>query len=392
MSMTIPQTLQWWQQRLGRSIQFPVIPPACEQVVASARAAGIAVGTLYIVSRPLAEGSQGTYDRETGDICCHYEAKRGEQGQREVLQSLLIVLAGIKLHAPVPQTIAQEWEAVRQAIEEGYALAQQWGYADLFGIDDVTRLLTRSVELAYCHHLAAELAGNRLPWVARNAYAALAARRNHYPLLNTQERFVEALSGTSVDPQANDALLTFERSLLRKRWMVTTSRPSGESASFGELAVPGSSRSARFLRAALARAAGWPRDAVSEHARQSWYQDVTDETDLAVLIRTLNGWLIETHPQAAVRLLCWAYGDGYRLAIGSPRVYRLSLSYEDASLTEPTTCDLWVLFAARPTAEQRALEAAWQTLLSSWLTWSEVQCEPMAQGLQILWTLQGGQA
>ena len=33
-----------------------------------ARAAGIPVGTLYIVSRPLSAGSLGTYDRDTGDL------------------------------------------------------------------------------------------------------------------------------------------------------------------------------------------------------------------------------------------------------------------------------------------------------------------------------------
>lgn len=389
MSMTIPQTLQWWHHRLGRSIQFPVIPPACMHVMAQARAAGIPVGTLYIVSRPLSAGMLGNYDRDTGDLCCHYEASRGEEGQREVLQSLLILLAGLKLHAPVAQTIAQEWEAVQQAIEEGHALAQQWGYASLFTTEDLTRLLTRSVELAYGQHLAAELAGNRSPWVARTAYSALDARRRESPTLDTQERFVEALSGTSTDLQANDALVTFDRSLLRERWIVTSSRPQSTPPSFGELAVPCSSRSAHLLRAALSRAAGWPHDAISEQARPSWLQEITDETDLAVLVRVFNGWLIETHPQAAVRLLCWAYGDGYRLATGSPRIYRLSLSYEDAPVEGRSTRDLWVLFAARPTMKQRALEAAWQTFLSSWLTWSETQCELLAHGLQIFWMLQG---
>src|SRR5258707_972781 len=132
MAMTIPQTLQWWYHRLGRSIQFPTIPPACEQMLAQARAAGIPVGKLYIVSRPLAAGSLGTYDRDTGDLCCHYEASLGEKGQREVIQTLLILLAAVKLQAPVPQTIAQEWESMRQAMEEGHALAQQCGYLHVF--------------------------------------------------------------------------------------------------------------------------------------------------------------------------------------------------------------------------------------------------------------------
>ena len=257
MSMTIPQALQWWQHRLGRSIQFPQIPPACTRLMEQARAVGLPVGTLYIVSRPLAAGTFGSYDRDTGDLCCHYEASRGEEGQREVLQTLLILLAGLKLHAPQAQTIAQEWETVRQAIEEGHALAQQWGYASLFTTDDLTRLLARSVELASGHHLAAELAGNRLPWVARNAYAALQALCQDMPELATQEHFAEALQGVSAHTQANDLLVSFDRSLLRERWVPTATRQLGERVSFGEATVPVRPQSAHVLRMALSRAAAW---------------------------------------------------------------------------------------------------------------------------------------
>jgi hypothetical protein len=390
MSLTIPQALHWWQQHLGRSIHFPAIPPTCEQVMARARTAGIPVGTLYIVSRPLSAGSMGTYDRETGDLCCHYEASQGEEGQREVLRTLLILIASIKLQIPVPHTIAQEWEFVRQAIEEGYHLARQWDSPSVFTEADFTRMLTRSAELAYGHHLAADLAGHRSPWVARTAYSALDARRSEMSTLDTPERFIEALAGTSANPASNDALVRFDRSLLRERWAVTCTRPQGEHPSFGDLTVPGGSRAAQMLRVALSRAASWPHDTISESARSSWFQEVAEETDLAVLIRVWNGWLIETHPQAAVRLAAWAYGDGYRLAIGSPRVYRVALSYEDASIDGPPTRDLWVLFAEHPTPEQRALEGAWQVFLADWLTWSTLECGPLARGLQHLW-LQGGQ-
>lgn len=391
MSLTIPQALQWWQQHLGRSIQFPVIPPLCEQVMVHARTTGIPVGTLYIVSRPLSAGSMGTYDRETGDLCCHYEASQGEEGQREVLRTLLVLIASVKLQIPIPHTIAQEWESVRRAIEEGYHLAQQWGYASVFTEVDCTRMLTRSTELAYGHHLAAELAGHRSPWVARTAYTALCARRSEVSALDTQERFTEALAGTSMNPASNDTLVRFDRSLLRERWAVTCNRPPGESPSFGELLVPASSQAARVLRAALSSAAGWPHDAISVGTRPSWFQEIAEEADLAALIRVWNGWLIEMYPQAAVRLAAWAYGDGYRLAIGSPRVYHVSLFYEDASFDGPPTRDLWVLFAERPTPEQRTLEGAWQFFLADWLTWSSLECTPLSQGLQSLW-LQGGHA
>ncbi len=388
MSLTIPQALQWWKHYLGRSIQFPVVPPACEQVMAQAREVGIPVGALYIVSRPLSAGGMGTYDRDTGDLCCHYEASQGEEGQREVLRTLFVLIATVKLQVPIPHSIAQEWEAVRRAIEEGYRLAQQWGYLSVFTEADVTRWVARSTELARGHHLAAELAGHRSPWVARTAYSALDARRSELSTLDTPERFVEALAGTGANRVSNDALVRFDRSLLRERWAVTSARPQGAHPSFGTLMVPSTLRSARILRSVLSRVAGWPQDGVSECAHQSWFQEIAEETDLAVLIRIWNGWLIETCPQAAVRLSAWAYGDGYQLA---PRVYRVSLSYEDASIEGPPTRDLWVLFAERPSPEQSALEGAWQFFLADWLTWSTLECGPLSQGLQHLW-LQGGDA
>lgn len=391
MPMTIPQALQWWFQHLGRSIHFPVTPPACEQIIAQARAAGIPVGRLYVVSRPLAAGSFGTYDRETGDLCCHYEASRGKEGQREVLQRLLILLASVKCQFPVAHTIAQEWECTRQAMEEAHALAAQWGYTDVFSTEDLTRLLAQSVELAYGHQLAGNLAGNCSPWVARTAYSALQAWRSQCPALDTQERFLEALSGTSPETQANDGVVAFDRSLLRERWMVTSTRPQDKTASFQELTVPPSPQSAPLLRTALARVASWAKEPVPGSTSSCWYQEITDEMDLALLLRVVNNWLIETHPQAAVRLYCWAYGDAIPQVPRSPHMYRLSLSYEDAPLSGPATRDLWVLFAARPASEPWAVEGAWQAFLVSWLTWSEILCETLANGLQILWLLQGGQ-
>lgn len=113
-------------------------------------------------------------------------------------------------------------------------------------------------------------------------------------------------------------------------------------------------------------------------------------TDLALLLRLWNSWLIEAHVQAAVRLKARVYGHDPQFAPGSPRVYWVSLSYEDAAIDGPASRDLWVLFAGHPTREQRALEGAWQLFLADWLTWSTLECGPLSQGLQHLW-LQGGQ-
>jgi hypothetical protein len=281
---------------------------------------------------------------------------------------------------------------VRQALEEAYVLAQQWGYEQVFSHEDVTQLLAQNEELASCHELAGRLAGTRSPWAARIAYAALQDRRGQFPTLDTQEQFLDALRGTSPDEHANAGMVAFDRSLLRERWVATSTRPPDETTSFRELTVPLSPRSAQFLRTALARVASWTEEPLPGNASCCWYQEIADELDLALLLRLTSSWLIETHPQAAIRLYCWVYGEVAPQETDSPRIYRLSLEYKDAPLDGPPTRDLRVLCAERATGEQQALEAAWQAYLVSWLTWSEVQCAPLAQGLQVFWLLQGGRS
>ena len=391
MPLTIPQALHWWFQNLGRRIHFSVTPPACERLMTQARAAGIPVGRLYIVSRPLSAGNFGTCDRETGDLCCYYEASRGIEGQRELLQRLLILLASLKLGHPMPHTVAQEWENIRQDIEEAYVLAQQWGQTDMFSSNDRTRLLEQATDLATCYRLAGLLAGNLSPWVARTAYAALQDRRCQFPTLATQEQFLKALSGTGPDGQINDAMVMFDRSLLRDRWVVTSTRSPGDEASFREFTVPLVPQTAHLLRAVLLQVAAWTTEEQAPVPSAScWFQDIADEMDLALLLRVVNAWLMQSHPQAAVRLFCRVYGDAASPGADSPHIYRLSLSYEDAPIDGMPTRDLWGLFAAPPVYKRRALEGAWQRFLLPWLTWSEVLCEPLAQGLRMLWMLQAG--
>jgi len=388
MPLTIPQALHWWFQRLGRRIHFSVTPPACERLMTQARAAGIPVGRLYIVSRPLSAANFGTCDRETGDLCCYYDASRGTQGQRELLQRLLILLASLKLGQSTPHTVAQEWGDIRQAIEEASVLAQQWGQMDVFSSNDRIRLLEQAAELATCYRLAGLLAGNLSPWVARTAYAALQDQRGQFPTLATQEQFLQALSGTSPEMQVNDGMVMFDRSLLRDRWVVTSTRPRGEGASFREFTVPLAPNTAHLLRTALLRVASWMEEPSPAPSASCWFQDIADEVDLALLLRVVNAWLIQSHPQAAVRLFCWVYGEAASPGVDSPRIYRLSLSYEDAPIDGLPSRDLWVLFATPPVHQRHALEGAWQRFLLPWLTWSEVLCEPLAQGLQMLWMLQ----
>ena len=107
MTMTIPEALEWWRKRLGRSILLPT-PPVCAHLMHLARAAGIPVGTLSVVSRPLEAGSVGAHDRASGDLWCCYEASRGEVGKLVLLQTLLMLIVSVKRQFPLPTTIAEE--------------------------------------------------------------------------------------------------------------------------------------------------------------------------------------------------------------------------------------------------------------------------------------------
>jgi hypothetical protein len=331
----------------------------------------------------------GNYDHASGDLWCAFDASQGREGQREMLHILLLLLAGLALRLPLPHTIDEEWEQVRLAIEKAAQLAQQWSQTALMSEEDVHTLLARWEHLAVCHHTAGELAGHRSPSVARQAYLALQARRSLFTTLADDSAFACALSGESADESVNDALVDFDRSQLRARWLATATRPPEKQASFGDLALPLFPRSARTLRSALARAASWSATSPCPELAQgaTVFRQVRDETGLAAVIHVLNTWLIDTYPQAAVRLHCRLSGDAFSLVVGAARLYHLSLTHEDAAELEKSrpSRDLWVLFADRHLVERRALEGAWQRFLRSWLTWSEVQCEDLATGFQSLW-------
>src|SRR2546428_12631577 len=98
--MTIREQLESARQMLGHSLVVPT-PPACNALLQRARAEGIAVGQLFVVSRRLHPGLRGRYERSSGDLWCHYGAQEPD-GKRLLLQSLLVLLAHLKLHQPVP--------------------------------------------------------------------------------------------------------------------------------------------------------------------------------------------------------------------------------------------------------------------------------------------------
>jgi hypothetical protein len=116
-----------------------------------------------------------------------------------------------------------------------------------------------------------------------------------------------------------------------------------------------------------------------------WYRSIREESDLVESILLLNSWFIDRLPQAAVRLRAWAYGDPSSMVCGAAHLYRLVVRYEDLPGQPASAHEAWWVFSGRHIIQQRALEGAWQRVLRSWLTWSELHCEDLATGLQTLW-------
>src|SRR5690242_13804753 len=122
--MALVDDLERIRLELGRSIVLPT-PPACLELLDQAKAAGIAIRTLFVLSRSLSPGIRGSYDRQTGDLWCHYNS-REEDGARHLLQCLLILIAHVKLAYPSPTTIEQDWEQAQAAHREAFALTRAW--------------------------------------------------------------------------------------------------------------------------------------------------------------------------------------------------------------------------------------------------------------------------
>ena len=386
MVFTIADRTPWWRRHREQSIVLP-LPPACARLMTLAQAANIPVGTLTIVACSPEPGQLGSYDPASGDLCCYADPRLGEASLCSVLPTLFILIAHLKLHFPLPQTIEEEWEQFSQSIEEAVALARQWGQPRLFPLDERQQLLRWGIRLALCHLSAGELAGHSAPAIARQAYTALYAHRSRFPSLD-EDTFFRALAGTSEEERFNDALVDFDRSRLRANWISTRTRSSPEKVFFGELALPPFPGSARVLRSALKCVADQaPARRNSAQDTSLVFRHVNEHSDLIALLHLVTTWLIDTAPHAALRLCCRVYGDAASMVEGTARLYRLVLAYEEHPEGEALPPrNLWVLFAAgRRTLDHRAREGAWQRFLESWLRWSDVRCEPLATGLHLLW-------
>ena len=376
-------------QRLHCNVVLP-LPRICRQIIERARAEGMPFGTLYVVCRPLQPGVQGSYDRETRDIWCHLDSSLEEEGQRALVQSILSMLASLQQGFPLPQTIEDDWYQLRQAHQGGFALAQAWGLDQYFTSLDAERFQERDRHHYRCHLAAGELAGHPDPFVARSAYFALLGLREHAEW--TDQAFEEALSGTSADREAVSLVALFDRTPLRRRWLMTQTREADEIASFGVAEATAPSAGMR-LRSVMERV--FTRRVAQEatltpflvQAHQShWVSSLASDEDLCALVALLNTWLIDEYPHAAVRMSWWCYADAHRAGITTPHLYRGEITYEeDVALPPPGTRTLWVLCATPQHSRTRPIEASWQHFVRSWLAFADLRCAPLAEGLQTLW-------
>jgi hypothetical protein len=394
--MSLAEELERLSRQRGHRIVLPT-PPDCQFLLAQARAAGFPVNRLFVLSRPLYAGLQGSYERSSGDLWCHYDGA-DEHGGRDLLQCLLTLIATVKLQLSAPATIAEDWEQACTVHREAAALAKAWQREDLFTADDLEQCLAYDRHLSLCHEAAGELAGRLVPSIAREAYGALLEVQQRYQWSPSQ--FAEALQGVREDDEeANAAVLDFDRCQLRARWLTSrTQKRAYEPDPFGAFALPQTPATARVLRTALAWVAHQHVEnkmpQVPQHVTQSathTFFRLECEQDLALILACVTSWLLEDFPQCYARLRWELSADecGKDSSIPSPHLYHMSVEYVSCqeqmrTNEEPSRRDLWVLVPARQRTVR--VEASLQRYISSWLTCAEVYTEALYDGLQALWS------
>jgi hypothetical protein len=427
--MTIEEQWPWLSRQLGgRRLLLPT-PPACLPLLERARQAGIQVGDLFVVSRPLVPLAQGGYELSTGHLWCHYDA-RLEEAERSLLQCLLVLLAALKRRFPAPRTLEEEREQHQQLVKDAAALARDWQRPDLFVAADLDRLLAEAENRFDALVAVGELAGSLDPPVAHAASLALCQLREREGW--SQATFEAALAGISDDEEQNAAVLTWDRTLLRARWVLAGSgpgRPASCADLFGPLAWPQTPAASALLRQGLmqvahrgAVAAGcWSPQPLNtgEHAPadQLCFLQVSDRQGLERALAHITFWLLDL-PERYLQVHWSCYGETrggggksgtppsveeQQPGSDKPTLYRSGLTYhwgpgeEPASTALPSSRgreaawlhrDLWVLFAASP--HRDLLEAAWQLYLSSLSGLQRQQrcsCASLAQGLQERWSV-----
>ncbi|MBX5459302.1 MAG: hypothetical protein IRZ31_20605 [Thermogemmatispora sp.] len=267
--------------------------------------------------------------------------------------------------------------------------------------------------------VAGELAGSLDPSVAHAAFLALCQLRERKGW--SQATFEVALAGASENEEQNAAVLTWDRTLLRARWVLPTR--SGPELPvprdlFAPLRVPPTPEASTLLRQALEHVAHRSAPAGAAERKRaitpSWgadrpgFLEVGSVQQLEHLMEQATAWPLDL-PEHYLQVHWCCYGEygeaGAREtreaeSAGRPRRHRSGRavlyhgSYRWEAGQEPESAvmgsaslhrELWVLFAACP--HRARLEAAWQMWLGSWSAKQEIGLAPLAQGLQELWSV-----
>lgn len=396
--MALFDELERLHHLMGRRIVLPT-PPACQWLMEQAKASGLPLGHLFVLSRPLSPGIRGSYERESGNLWCHYDGG-DENGANEVLLCILTLIAYAKLGFAPPATIEEDWEQARKAHQEAFALARTWQREDLFPASALEQTLAYDEYLYRCHVAAGELSGSLHPSVARRAYCALLElqQRSHW----SDAQFEAALTGTAVeDEAANAVVLDFDRTWLRARWLLTSTRKRKEQPNpFGAFALAQTPRTASVLRSALEQVAARPGASAPDNVLQlpksatccSFFR-VEDALDLPPVLEQVNAWLMKDEPTCFARAWWKLYADKPAEGSGTAaHLYQLRVVYEDDQYTDEASGkggerpprELWVLFPVQ--RRLLTVETAWQRFLLSWMTCVEGHCESFYAGLQTLWS------
>jgi hypothetical protein len=345
-------------------------PQECRALWQRARAAGIPLGRLAILRRPLtAARIGGAWNRSTGDIWVLQS-----DDPAETLRRLLHELAHAERQSSRPATIDEDWNEEAATEHRARELAQRWDVGAIFDGVPLSQSLAQIETLRERHHLAADLAATRDPFHARAAYDAIC---NLAQSRGWGEATLEAaLYDADDDDAVNAAIVDFSRASLRASWRVG----HGIGGSFGSLACQQDTRSGAILRSALRQAGYLTTDwltrrlVISTNAtrRLSLLLTLSEAAELPAVLSAAQALLL-AHPDQSLLATWRCYGDPTE----SVRTYQLSVSVDQE------TTNLWLLLRPRRPRD-RIVEAALQRFILSWATVTAIRSESFAEGLLTL--------
>lgn len=340
-----------------------------------ARAAGIPLGRLAILHRPLtAARIGGAWNRSTGDIWVLQS-----DDPAETLRRLLHELAHAERQSPRPATIDEDWNEEAVTEHRARELAQRWDVGAIFDGLPLSQSLAQIETLRERHHLAADLAATREPFQARAAYDAIC---NLAHSRGWGEATLEAaLYDADEDDVVNAAIVDFSRAGLRASWRVG----HGIGGTFGQLACQQDTRSGATLRSALRQAGYLTTDWLSRRLvifgdapqRLSLLLPLSEAAELPAVLSAAQALLL-AHPDQSLLATWRCYGE----TTETVRLYQLSLCFDQA------TTNLWVLLRLRRSRD-RVVEAALQRFILTWAKVTAIRSESFAEGLLTLWAQHG---